>query len=517
MLPSKLIAIAYYLDNGTMEGFERIAEIFAKRQRLEFDHDLLYNEVVGWKRGIKKLLSEKGYVEWNCAEMRSYLQRCKLKPPCSDECPYRIAKREQWKVSVKKYVVEETKYDVLKRVKEILDYFIVGEDKNKILLWLLVIGHQNVFLKGSTSSGKSTMVEAVLSLFPGFPKKETFVMTISGSTPKALRWVERDVIPIIYLKEAPKEILKSGIAQEGLALDLKLLMSDKMIVIWYPVKEKGAKRHKAVKKVLRTLSVVQTTTEIQLPEDFENRGWVLPTDESPEQTRRVMERKAELWMNPDIEPPDLRDIRRISGVLFYTKIKVLNPMAKYVQSVLPSEKPRMRRDIEKLLHLIATITKVRLANRMYMDNEKNRLVLISTPDDVLYAFDLIKSVLPDMIVGIDERLVRAYQAFRDVEDREGYVKSSTLAREMGISQPTARRYLQALLNAGLIEETESEGRAKRYVSRIEDLLGSIEIDRDELVREYTEWFEKYKDRFTQVNPDEAWKVFIGGGGEETTR
>lgn len=89
---AKLIALAYSLDNRTMDGFEEVARQFSHFQS-EGGDPLHFAEVAGWKRGVEKLQRR-----WNCGDIISYLRLCGLKEPCSPECPQRVADKKFGKV-----------------------------------------------------------------------------------------------------------------------------------------------------------------------------------------------------------------------------------------------------------------------------------------------------------------------------------------------------------------------------------------------------------------------------------
>jgi hypothetical protein len=73
---AKFLALAYWLDHKSMQGFESLAHCFALFQS-KSGEPLRFGEVVGWKRGIERL--EK---RWSCGEIINYLRSCGLYPPC---------------------------------------------------------------------------------------------------------------------------------------------------------------------------------------------------------------------------------------------------------------------------------------------------------------------------------------------------------------------------------------------------------------------------------------------------
>ena len=472
MVASKFIAIAYYFDHdGSMEGFETVAELFAERQKI--GHELRRSEVLGWKRGVYQLNEGRGPA-WNCAEIRKYFQEAFLPLKCY-RCPLE-KKRIEEEVSKKlqeiraQYAVE--KKDLLEEVKRILDAFVVGEDENKLLLYLLLLEKQNVIIKGPPSSGKTTLVEAVLKLFP-----EEDVEIVSGATKKFLRWMERDYIPLLYLKEAPKDILEE-LKGEGLAMDIKLAMSDKELrILMVDPREK-----KTIEKKIRVDSVIMTTIDIDIPADIESRVWILAPDISPDQTKKVLLYKA-LQYSPQptvIDKKKLEEIRQISKAL-RTSTRVIIPGARYIAEAFfeYAQYPRVRRDIEKLFLLIGAIAKTR--GRIYEINGEK--VVIASPEDVKTALDLSKNALKAMISNIDTFIYTIYNALKQLQEKMPALTAQYITEVLDIPQSLAEEYLEKLVKSGL---------ATRYREQNQTVYRLRSIEEKPLVIDFAKIEEEYR-------------------------
>jgi len=481
---SKFIAIAYYFDhNGSMEGFETVAELFAERQKI--GHELRKSEVLGWKRGVYQLNNGQGPV-WNCAEIKKYFQEAILPLKCY-RCPLE-KKRIEEEVSKKLqeiralYAVE--KKDLLEEVKRILDAFVVGEEENKLLLYLLLLEKQNVIIKGPPSSGKTTLVEAVLKLFP-----EEDVEVVSGATKKFLRWMERDYIPILYLKEAPKEILEE-LKGEGLAMDIKLAMSDKELrILMVDPREK-----KTIEKKIKVDSVVMTTIDIDIPADIESRVWTLAPDISPDQTKKVLLYKA-LQYSPlaiEVDEKKLEEIKQVSKAL-RSNTKAIIPGARYIAEAFfeYAQYPRVRRDIEKLFLLIGAIAKTR--GRIYEINGEK--VVIASPEDVKTAIDLSKNTLKAMISNIDTFIYTIYNALRELQEKSPTLTAQYVTEVLDIPQSLAEEYLEKLVKCGLATRYREQNQIVYRLRTLEEK--PINIDFSKIEEEYRRFFDSIKDKISK--------------------
>jgi len=478
---SKFIAIAYYFDhNGSMEGFETVAELFAERQRI--GHELRKSEVLGWKRGVYQLNNGQGPV-WNCGEIKKYFQEAILPLKCY-KCPLE-KKRIEEEVSRKlqeiraQYAVE--KKDFLEEVKRILDAFVVGEEENKLLLYLLLLEKQNVIIKGPPSSGKTTLVEAVLKLFP-----EEEVEIVSGATKKFLRWMERDYIPILYLKEAPKDILEE-LKGEGLAMDIKLAMSDKELrILMVDPREK-----KTIEKKIRVDSVVMTTIDIDIPADIESRVWILAPDISPDQTKKVLLYKALQYspLNIEINREKLEEIRQVSKAL-RSNTKVIIPGSRHIAEAFfeYAHYPRVRRDIEKLFLLIGAIAKTR--GRIYEINGEK--VVVASPEDVKTALELSKNTLKAMISNIDTFIYTIYNALRELQEKTPVITAQYVTEVLDIPQSLAEEYLEKLVKSGLATRYREQNQTVYRLRAIEDK--PINIDFTKIEEEYRRFLENLKEK-----------------------
>lgn len=503
---AKYLAMAYYLDHGTMDGFDIWIDVWIKRQNI--GHPLRKSEVLGWVRGIQKWITEGRLPEWNCAEIRKYLIEQGLPVLCSSECPYVIAYQEYLERKKEEKLASLFRnFELIKLVDKLTNKYIIGEKKNKLLLFLLLLNNQNVFVVGDTSSGKTNLVEGVLRIFKGGnDKDEEIVAEVSAMTEKALRWVEKDRLPILYIKEMPPELARFNITN-SMGMDLKLAMSDKKIIFWFTDTSTGTpiKREREI----YVDAIVWTTTATELPEDFENRAWILSTDDSPELTEKVVEWKAEKASKliEDDDPSfqlEMQTVHEAIKLLRRKKWKVIIPFAKSLTKLVNTQLTRARRDIDKILDLVAAVAKTNYMQRLYRFKPTENEIIIAHPLDAMYAIGLIKEMFPKMQVGLDRRIERAYNTLREMEREkeensnfeDTRITVAEFAARLMISQPTARQLLKTLVYKGLARE-EKVGNKNMYSSVPIDLK-LAKLDFSEIYQEYDDWMKEHEEYLEQV-------------------
>ena len=138
----------------------------------------------------------------------------------------------------------------------------------------------------------------------------------------------------------------------------------------------------------------------------------------------------------------------------------------------------------------------------------NQEYLIAEPEDVIYALNLVKDTFPEMILGLEERIMKIYKEFYECWRENNIVTSRLLAQKMQVSQTTANQYLKLLVDVGLAErlEEKTETGAYQYVPRdISKIKEALEINEEELRIYHEKWFERYGAYFKKITVEEVMK------------
>jgi DNA primase len=236
-------------------------------------------------------------------------------------------------------------------VRDVASVGVVGEDGNALLGYLAAVSRKlekplAVLIQSTSAAGKSTLMDALLSLMP-----EAERVHYSAMTGQSLFYLGEGDLRHKILAIAEEE----GVRQAAYAL--KLLQSQGELTIASTGKD--PQTGKLVTEEYRVQGPVMlclTTTAIDLDEELLNRCLVLTIDESREQTEAIHARQrqartlAGLVASREVEA--IQRSHRAAQTLLRPLV-VVNPFAE--QLTFRSESTRTRRDHAKYLTLIDAI------------------------------------------------------------------------------------------------------------------------------------------------------------------
>ena len=157
---------------------------------------------------------------------------------------------------------------------------LVGEEINALIIFIVLTSRLlprplHLLIKGKSSSGKNYLAKTVLRLLP-----KRAVIEITSVSDKAFYYSKRQMQhAIIFLQE------RNDAA--GNIHPLRLLISEGKVSRWVTVRVGGKWVTKKI-TVRGPVASLSTTTKPLLQSDDENRHASIRTDESPEQTRRIV-------------------------------------------------------------------------------------------------------------------------------------------------------------------------------------------------------------------------------------
>jgi len=258
-----------------------------------------------------------------------------------------------------------------------------GEEINQRLLYLsftsrLMDSSISTVVKGQSATGKSYLTGTVIRLFP-----KSDVMNFSFITGKALVHRQDDLShKILYIAE------HSG--GEGAEYSVRTLLSEGEISIMVPVKNENTGHFETVEKRIpaKGLVFVETTTRDRIHYENQTRLFDLYVDESPEQTRRVLEAQATQVETDGPEVEDEVKAWRCAQTLL-EPYRVHIPYARILAKEFPTDKPRARRDYPKLLNLIRSHALLYQCQRQ--TDDKGRIV--ATVEDLEAILPLAETAL----------------------------------------------------------------------------------------------------------------------------
>jgi len=334
---------------------------------------------------------------------------------------------------------------------------LVGEEINRKVLYLAFTSRKLIeeaiscVVKGASSAGKSTLVRTVLKLFP-----EEDILSYSFLTPKALVHFNKDLShKILFVQEYPGSMSAD--------YSIRTTLTERELSIALPIKDEATGDFTTTEKRVPAvgLSFVQTTTKESLNPENQTRVFDLYVDESEEQTRRVLQAKAEqeAGKKEDLEP-ELR-IWRCAQTLLETK-EVVIPYAQRLPEAFPKNKTRVRRDFDRFLSLIKAHALLYQFQRQ--QDEQGRI--IATPEDLKGIRQLAEVVLVQSFKELppkqEQALSKLYSEYgldTEFTPREAYQK---IGGARFVSIRTFRNWLKDWQNEGLLEHNGEKGKKARY-------------------------------------------------------
>ncbi|MCZ7591505.1 MAG: hypothetical protein M5U15_04835 [Kiritimatiellae bacterium] len=228
---------------------------------------------------------------------------------------------------------------------------LVGEHSNRLAAYLACTSRKldkplAVIIQSTSAAGKSTLMEAVLSMFP--PEDQVKYSAMTGQS-------------LYYLGETNlKHRILAIVEEEGAekaSYALKLLQSEGELTIASTGKDPHTGRMETQEyHVEGPVMIFLTTTAIDIDEELQNRCLTLTVDESREQTERIhtLQRQARTLEGLRLKKQKQRLIALLRNAQrLLDPVDVVNPWAD--QLTFTADRPRTRRDHEKYLTLIDAI------------------------------------------------------------------------------------------------------------------------------------------------------------------
>jgi DNA primase len=228
---------------------------------------------------------------------------------------------------------------------------VVGEETNKLVGYLAATSRKleeplAVIIQSSSAAGKSSLMDAVLSLMPEEERVQYSAMTGQSLFYMGETNLSHKILAIVEEEGA-----------ERAAYALKLLQSEGELTIASTGKDPATGRLVTQEyRVEGPVMIFLTTTAIEVDEELLNRCVVLTVDEGREQTRAIHERQREgetlegLLAKHDRDR--IRSLHRNAQRLL-RPLAVVNPYARELRFL--DHQTRTRRDHMKYLCLIRTI------------------------------------------------------------------------------------------------------------------------------------------------------------------
>ena len=435
---------------------------------------------------------------------------------------------EKYINDVETFLHSENKFQF---IKELLDYKIVNEDKNKVLVFLLLSGayvnlYQIILEIGESTGGKSHIAESVVE---AFPKEHTW--TLTGASDKALIYKKWDKEKIIHIPEA----------QRNPEIQENLKDFGDQGIFYYTVEKNKENEFETREIIIGKRSVILTSTIDGLNPQLENRGWKLEPDHSIEQSKAIVNnsirkredliKTLELEKQQRIEEKVLKfSILALEKEFNFdrTEISYLNE----IKEILNYSFLKIRRDHKKLFDLITIITSWNYKIREYFEID-NLKVLLAHPNDLISSFEIGEEIFMNLTQNLTpekRKILNCFEIMPQKDKKNDKKKSKgpqqTIFRENSKKEPyfntneiydffssqeayrkskkTFRNLLNSLAEAGYLEK-QKEGRENVYKLREGNTLKLLDKNRRKEI--YIKCFELYNHQKEILKSMENVKFF----------
>lgn len=331
---------------------------------------------------------------------------------------------------------------------------VVGEASNALVGYLACVSRLldrplAILIQSTSAAGKSTLMDALLSLMP-----EAQRVHYSAMTGQSLFYLGEGDLKHKILAIAEEE----GVRQAAYAL--KLLQSQGELTIASTGKDpQTGKLVTSEYRVEGPVMLCLTTTAIDIDEELLNRCLVLTINETAEQTAAIQQRQREArtlaGLQTKLRSEHIIAAHRAAQTLLQP-LAVVNPYAESL--TFASDRVRLRRDHQKYLALIDAIALLHQCQRKRstLDVHGERIDYIEVqPEDIALANRLAHAVLGrslDELPPQTRRVLSALDAWVSAQaGRDGVSRETvrftrrTVRGVLGLSDTQLRVHLERLV------------------------------------------------------------------------
>jgi hypothetical protein len=304
-------------------------------------------------------------------------------------------------------------------------------------------------VKGHSASGKSHAVAAALKLFP----PEALVVFTAMSSLALVYSTEEYAHRTIVIYEATA--LRESDEDNMTAYMLRSLLSEGRLE--YEVTVKGQDGGFTTKRIVKNgpTNLIITTTKVRIHGENETRMLSVTTDDSREQTGRVMAALAD----ETERHVDVKQWQQLQRWLAGAEHRVTVPFARQLAELIPPVAVRMRRDFNTLLALIRAHALLHQLNRDRDPEER----IVASLDDYEVVRALVAGILAEGVQTTVSPTVRETAEMVAKLDKSEGVQATAIADALKLDKSAARRRLLAAAADGYVQNLEDKrGRPGRW-------------------------------------------------------
>jgi hypothetical protein len=304
----------------------------------------------------------------------------------------------------------------------------------------------HAIVRGSSSGGKSHVVETVACLFP-----PTEVLHATRISRQALFYIEGGLTHKFVVLGERKRVNDDDAADSTSAL--RQMQSEGKLTQAVSERSKDGKSWTAPPREIRgPIASVETTTlkpEGIFKEDL-NRVLLLQIDESPQQTKRILEHAAKQY-GPKTESPDRNAIiqKHHAFQLRLKPYKVAIPFAEELMRHIPTAKIEARRIGKQILAVIEAITVLHQAQR----EQDTAGRLIATQKDYEIARRILVKPLGESLA-IPGAPARFYDKLTERFGKKDFTTTQAQDVDLEASESSVKKWLKDLEKFACVEKRQ---------------------------------------------------------------
>ena len=376
---------------------------------------------------------------------------------------------------------------------------LLGEDDTAVQMLLTLLSKGSVEVRGQTGSGKNTLCDHVLSIFP-----PDWWVKVGGLTDKSLRYLPEGV-KILYVTE--RRGMESGRNNEETTAeyDVKVGISEGEISVATTERDPETNQFTTTFKKVEIESFLFTTTEVNAPPELENRLTVLNVRDDAGQNRIVRDAQLDAAGRFSWEKRDITRLRAVAAqalriVREEGPDEAIVPFAHALAPILSAESSIVRRNTPKILDLVRASAKLHYLQRVRTPDGRG---VIAAPEDLAIALYTGQRSLAAILSAIPEKAGIVWEICKGIATGKGDISVENILLNAGIKRPelgsrvTVRKAVRFLADRGILtERAEKEGKSKLYELQAWDAPLVIEVD--SLLRAaqmlYVSWRSAYREQ-----------------------
>lgn len=372
------------------------------------------------------------------------------------------------------------KGNVIQKIQDQFELEIVNERENRLLLFFCYcsayLDHRiHPKLSGQSSIGKSFILNKILNFIPNEDVLEkltsasskyfNYALTQNPDIPK----VEKDGKQVPNIDGKILVIQEFEGAQEAINT-LRPLMSGDQDGLNVGIIDKDADTDSNAHKnmiCVGTPVFACASTSYTLDKEFMTRVWEMELDDSPEQTRNVMDFEGEEDVNPGCHKSEFRDtIKDSVRLLKQSVVKVLNPFSMLLSKKMPvtREFVRLRRDFKKIKEFIKIVAWINQFQRPKMNIGGEDYVLVTLED-----YDIIRKLIQPsfrMIFAGSQQAREVYALCEKYASMGDSINTQQVTKDLGWGSEKVRRMLNLLDSKGFLLRKKDESNGRNYIYEV---------------------------------------------------